>query len=95
MCHYSKAVADMYAGWLGDGISIVTPNKKAGPGGLRHSRHLRRIDSRDEGLNCTRVTHTAYSAPRLYEKANSGDTKRYQECLAAAKVRSGVQVDCV
>lgn len=40
-CTASDAVAERYAGWLGGGIHVVTPNKKAGAGPLARVKLIR------------------------------------------------------
>ncbi len=40
-CSASDAVADRYAGWLGRGIHVITPNKRAGAGPLERYRLIR------------------------------------------------------
>ncbi|MDR6937765.1 homoserine dehydrogenase [Luteibacter sp. 329MFSha] len=39
-CSASDAVADHYAGWIGAGIHVVTPNKRAGSGPLERWRRI-------------------------------------------------------
>ena len=41
----SDAVADAYAGWLGLGIHVITPNKHAGSGPLERFRRLQRASA--------------------------------------------------
>lgn len=40
-CSASDAVAERYAGWLGRGIHVITPNKRAGAGPLERYRLIR------------------------------------------------------
>jgi len=44
-CSASDAVADRYAGWLADGIHVITPNKHGGSGDLARYRKLRELAS--------------------------------------------------
>ena len=45
-CSASEAVAARYEGWLGAGIHVVTPNKRAGSGPLVRHRALRAMEAR-------------------------------------------------
>jgi bifunctional aspartokinase / homoserine dehydrogenase 1 len=42
-CTASQAVADRYAGWLGRGIHVITPNKRAHSGPIAYYEDLKRL----------------------------------------------------
>src|SRR5205085_6503384 len=54
-CTASAEVASHYAAWLGRGIHVVTPNKKANSGALHEYRRLRELGGRHR-------THYLYEA---------------------------------
>src|SRR5690606_11744319 len=74
-CTASETVAQQYEGWLGRGIHVITPNKRANTAGLAYYRALRRA-SRENGARYLYETTVGAGLPviqTLRDLVQTGD----------------------